>query len=75
MTIIAEILAQAFGGDLEPYARKHWSGKEDLRIGIRDITETAQALLGHRLYDRMRRLLSRRGVKLESGSRRFDDED
>ncbi len=75
LVLATAVLAQAFGGDLEPYARKHWSGKEDLRIVIRDISETAQSLLGQNLYDRLRRLLSRRGVKIESGSRRFDDED
>jgi uncharacterized membrane protein YkvA (DUF1232 family) len=75
LVLATAVLAQAFGGDLEPYARKHWSGKEDLRIVIRDITETAQSLLGQNLYDRLRRLLSRRGVKLESASRRYDDED
>jgi uncharacterized membrane protein YkvA (DUF1232 family) len=75
LVLATAVLAQAFGGDLEPYARKHWSGKEDLRIVLRDITETAQSLLGQNLYERLRRLLSRRGVKLESGSRRFEDED
>jgi uncharacterized membrane protein YkvA (DUF1232 family) len=75
LVLAAAVLAQAFGGDLEPYARKHWSGKEDLRVVIRDITETAQSLLGQNLYDRLRRLLSRRGVKLEGASRRYDDED
>lgn len=75
LVLATAVLAQAFGGDLEPYARKHWSGKEDLRIVIRDISETAQSLLGQNLYDRLRRLLSSRGVKIESGSRRFDDED
>jgi uncharacterized membrane protein YkvA (DUF1232 family) len=75
LVLAAAVLAQAFGGDLEPYARKHWSGKEDLRVVIRDITETAQSLLGQNLYDRLRRLLSRRGVRLEGASRHFDDED
>jgi uncharacterized membrane protein YkvA (DUF1232 family) len=75
LVLATAVLAQAFGGDLEPYARKHWSGKEDLRIVLRDITETAQSLLGQSLYDRLRRLLSRRGIKLEGGSRRYDDED
>jgi uncharacterized membrane protein YkvA (DUF1232 family) len=70
LVLAAAVLAQAFGGDLEPYARKHWSGSEDLRVVIRDITETAQSLLGQNLYDRLRRLLSRRGVKLEGHSRR-----
>jgi len=75
LVLATAVLAQAFGGDLEPYARKHWSGKEDLRIVLRDISETAQSLLGQNLYDRLRRLLSRRGVKLENDSQRFDDED
>ena len=60
------VLSQAFGGDLEPYARKHWSGSEDLRVVIRDISETAQSLLGQNLYDRLRRLMSRRGIDLDS---------
>ncbi|MFY9825167.1 MAG: DUF1232 domain-containing protein [Thermoanaerobaculia bacterium] len=75
LVLATAVLAQAFGGDLEPYARKHWSGKEDLRVVIRDISETAQALLGQNLYDRLRRLLSRRGVKLEGPGRPYDDED
>lgn len=65
LVLAAAVLAQAFGGDLEPYARKHWSGPEDLRVVLKDITETARALLGQNLYDRLRRLLSRRGIKVE----------
>jgi len=75
LVLATAVLAQAFGGDLEPYARKHWSGKEDLRVVIRDITETAQSLLGQNLYDRLSRLLSRRGVELDGDSRRVDLED
>ena len=59
------VLAQAFGGELEPYARKHWSGSEDLRVVIQDVTSTAQSLLGKNLYDRLRRLMSRRGIELD----------
>jgi uncharacterized membrane protein YkvA (DUF1232 family) len=74
LVLATAVLAQAFGGDLEPYARKHWSGKEDLRVVIRDITETAQSLLGQNLYDRLRRLLHRRGVKLEEPARRIEED-
>lgn len=74
LVLATAVLAQAFGGDLEPYARKHWSGKEDLRVVIRDITETAQSLLGQNLYDRLHRLLSRRGVRLEEPIRRIDED-
>ncbi|HEV8581656.1 MAG TPA: YkvA family protein [Thermoanaerobaculia bacterium] len=62
LVLASAVLAQAFGGELEPYARRHWSGSEDLRVVLQDITEAAQSLLGQNLYDRLRRLLSRRGI-------------
>lgn len=65
LVLASAVLAQAFGGDLEPYARKHWSGSEDLRVVLQDITEAAQSLLGQNLYDKLRRLLSRRGIDVE----------
>src|SRR5436305_1081955 len=65
LVLAAAVLAQAFGGDLEPYARKHWSGSEDLRVVLQDITGTAQSLLGQKVYDRLSRLLSRRGIELK----------
>lgn len=67
LVLATAVLSQAFGGDLEPYARRHWSGSEDLRVVIRDISETAQSLLGQNLYDRLRRMMSRRGIKVEGG--------
>jgi uncharacterized membrane protein YkvA (DUF1232 family) len=67
LVLAVAVLAQAFGGDLEPYARKHWSGSEDLRVVIKDITSTAKSLLGQKLYDRLRGLLSRRGIELSAG--------
>ena len=65
LVLATAVLSQAFGGDLEPYARKHWRGSEDLRVVIRDISETAQSLLGQNLYDRLRRLMSRRGIEVD----------
>lgn len=65
LVLAAAVLSQAFGGELEPYARRHWSGPEDLRVVLRDITETAQSLLGQSLYDRLKRLMGRRGIRLE----------
>jgi uncharacterized membrane protein YkvA (DUF1232 family) len=64
LVLAAAVLAQAFGGDLEPYARKHWNGPEDLRVVLRDLTETAQSLLGTNVYERLKKILSRRGVRL-----------
>lgn len=65
LVLAAAVLSQAFGGELEPYARCHWSGPEDLRVVLRDITETAQSLLGKNLYDRLKKLMGRRGIRLE----------
>jgi uncharacterized membrane protein YkvA (DUF1232 family) len=70
LVLAVAVLAQAFGGDLEPYARKHWSGSEDLRVVIQDISSTAQSLLGQKLYDRLRGLLSRRGIELSDAEER-----
>lgn len=65
LVLAAAVLSQAFGGDLEPYARKHWSGAEDLRIVLKDISETAQSLLGQNLYDRLKRVMGRRGIEVD----------
>jgi len=65
LVLAVAVLSQAFGGELEPYARKHWSGAEDLRVVLKDISETSQALLGQKLYDRLRRVLGQRGIEVE----------
>ena len=65
LVLAAAVLAQAFSGELEPYARKHWSGSEDLRVVLRDLTTTAHSLLGENLYNKVRNLLRRRGVEVE----------
>jgi uncharacterized membrane protein YkvA (DUF1232 family) len=69
LVLASAVLSQAFGGELEPYARRHWSGPEDLRVVLRDISQTAQSLLGTNLYERLRRLLGRRGIDVD-GPRR-----
>jgi uncharacterized membrane protein YkvA (DUF1232 family) len=69
LVLATAVLAQSFSGDLEPYARKHWSGSEDLRVVIRDITETAHSLLGENLFERVKRLLHRRGIQVEESRR------
>jgi len=65
LVLAAAVLAQAFGGELEPYARKYWSGSEDLRVVLRDISESAHSLLGHKLYEKVKRLLRRRGIQVD----------
>lgn len=65
LVLASAVLAQAFGGELEPYARKYWNGRQDLRQVLFDITDSAQNLLGRDLQARLRRTLARRGVELE----------
>lgn len=65
LVLATAVLSQAFGGELEPYARRHWSGPEDLRVVLRDISHTAQSLLGQNLYDKLRKLMGRRGIRMD----------
>ncbi|HJX26835.1 MAG TPA: YkvA family protein [Thermoanaerobaculia bacterium] len=65
LVLATAVLAQAFSGELEPYARRHWSGSDDLRVVLRDITQTAQSLLGQNLYDKVKGLLRRKGIEVE----------
>jgi uncharacterized membrane protein YkvA (DUF1232 family) len=75
LVLATAVLSQAFGGDLEPYARKHWSGAEDLRVVMQDISTTAQSLLGKNLYGRLRGVMSRRGIQVEDADDGYEDED
>jgi uncharacterized membrane protein YkvA (DUF1232 family) len=65
LVLASAVLAQTFSGELEPYARKHWSGREDLRKVLADVAEAAQGLLGHDMYGRVRKLLGKRGIRVE----------
>lgn len=60
------VLARSLGGDLEPWAEKYWSGPQSVRAVLRDVLSTAHAVAGTRLYGRLKRLLARQGVELES---------
>jgi uncharacterized membrane protein YkvA (DUF1232 family) len=69
LVLAVAVLSQVFGGELEPYARKHWSGPEDLRVVLRDVTQASQALLGVSLYGRLKKLLARRGIEIDETRR------
>jgi hypothetical protein len=43
-----------------------------LRVVLRDISGTAQSLLGQNLYGRLRGLMSRRGIEVDGD---YDDEE
>lgn len=65
LVLASAVLAQTFSGDLEPFARKHWSGKEDLRKVLADVAEAAQGLLGNNMYGRVKKLLDKRGIAVK----------
>jgi uncharacterized membrane protein YkvA (DUF1232 family) len=64
LVLASAVLGQAFGGELEPYARRHWSGEDDVRTVLQDVTYSAQHLLGPRLFQKIDRYLERRGIRL-----------
>jgi len=68
LVLAAAVLTHTFSGELEPYARKHWSGAEDLRKVLTDVSEAAEGLLGANLYERLRKLLAKRGIGVEEGA-------
>lgn len=68
LVLATAVLAQAFSGELEPYARKHWSGSEDLRVVLADVSYAAENLLGAKLYGRLKGLMEKRGIKIPEGT-------
>jgi uncharacterized membrane protein YkvA (DUF1232 family) len=59
------VVSQVFTGELEPYARKHWTGRQDLHVVLHDISAAARGLLGPGVHDRLKRLLARQGISLD----------
>jgi uncharacterized membrane protein YkvA (DUF1232 family) len=65
LVVAVAVVSQVFTGDLEPYARKHWTGPRDLHAVLHDVSAAARSLLGPGLHDRLKRLLSRHGIALD----------
>ncbi|NHZ73859.1 MAG: DUF1232 domain-containing protein [Nitrospirae bacterium] len=59
------VLSHSLNAELEPLAVKHWSGNQDLRIALADVSGAAATLLGVNLYGRLKSFLARRGVHVE----------
>ncbi len=62
------VLSQAFGGELEPYAEKYWSGSQSVRTVAGDVLEAAHGLVGVDVYERLKALLAKRGIELDEVS-------
>lgn len=65
VVLAAALLSVVLGPELEPMAERYWNGSQRLRTVLRDVANVAQSVLGENLYLRLRRLLARRGVRLD----------
>ena len=65
LVLAAAVLSQALGGELEPYARKHWSGDKELREVLHDVAQSSHVLLGGDLHHRLENVLEKRGIKIK----------
>jgi len=62
LILAVSVLENAFSRELAPLARRHWSGSEDLHQVLQDLSASGRWFLSDDLYDRLRRLLARRGI-------------
>ncbi len=65
LVLAAAVLTRSLGGELEPYAEKHWSGSQPLRKTLHDVLATARGLTGTDLYRRLKNRLAREGIDLD----------
>lgn len=61
LVLVAMVLESAFDHRLEALSQRHWSGSEDLRKLLQELTGAGSLFLGDRLYLRLRRLVTRLG--------------
>jgi uncharacterized membrane protein YkvA (DUF1232 family) len=60
IVLAALVLSHVMSRELEPLTRKYWSGSEDLRVVLRDVTQAADKVLGEGVYGRLQRWLGKR---------------
>jgi len=58
------VLSHSLDAELEPLAVKHWSGSQELRVVLADVSTAGAALLGFNVYERLKRVLARRGIHI-----------
>lgn len=75
LVLALSVLSHAFGRDLEPWARRYWSGSQDFRRVISDVLGAARGLLNEDLYTRLRKLLADRGIDLDKQTARAETDD
>ena len=66
LVLSAVVLSSVLSPELEQKAKAYWSGSEELRTALTDVVRTADSLLGEDLFGRLKALLERRGIEVES---------
>ncbi len=64
VVLVSLVLSHSLDAELEPLAVKHWSGSQELRVVLADASAAGAALLGFNVYERLKRLLARRGIQV-----------
>ncbi|HVS14420.1 MAG TPA: DUF1232 domain-containing protein [Thermoanaerobaculia bacterium] len=60
----ATVIGHVMDERLEPWVDRYWSGDRRVRQVLRDVSDSARALLGGGVFGRLQRLLRQRGVEL-----------
>ncbi len=66
VVLVSLVLSHSLDAELEPLAVKHWSGSQELRVVLADASAAGAALLGFNVYERLKRLLARRGIQVSA---------
>jgi uncharacterized membrane protein YkvA (DUF1232 family) len=64
VVLAATVIGHVMGRGLEPFVDRYWSGDREVRAVLREVADSARALLGGGVLGRLRQLLAGRGVAL-----------
>lgn len=65
VVLAAVVLTHAFGDEAAPFVDRYWSGRQEWRSALHDLSQSAATLLGENLYQRLRRVARRRGLEID----------
>ena len=69
MVLAAAVVTHVFSNEMRPFVERHWSGRGNVHDALQDAVRAGEALLPARLYERLGRVLARRGVDLARAGR------
>lgn len=70
VVLAAAVVSHVFSDEMRPFVERHWSGRGNVQNVLQDAVRAGEALLPARLYERLGRVLARRGVDLGNPTRR-----